>query len=126
MKDQQYYTSSNILMVRPANFGYNEETAKSNAFQSKDKELIEMGTRELARGEFDELVGKLKAAGVNVIVVEDTPSPVKPDAVFPNNWITFHSDGTVITYPMLSEKGGWKGGKILSICLLMIILFPGK
>lgn len=95
-------TTSHILMVRPANFGFNEETAKSNAFQSTTHGLTNEQARQLAVVEFDDFVKNLRAAGVNVIVVEDTPEPVKPDAVFPNNWVTFHHDGTVVTYPMLS------------------------
>ena len=96
-------TTSNILMIRPAHFGYNEETAASNAFQSKKDASDEAGVSRQALREFDAFVEKLKAKGINVIVVDDTPEPVKPDAVFPNNWVTFHHDGTVITYPMLSK-----------------------
>ncbi len=102
MSNRIFQTTSNILMVRPANFGYNEETAASNAFQSKNEGLQSREASKQAIEEFDNLVEKLQSKGVNVIVVEDTPTPVKPDAVFPNNWITFHQNGTVITYPMLS------------------------
>ncbi|MCO6481100.1 MAG: amidinotransferase [Phaeodactylibacter sp.] len=87
-------------MIRPAHFGYNEETALNNAFQVMDKSL---GLREVRQGairEFDAFVEKLRSAGVDVIVVEDTDTPVKLDAVFPNNWVTFHEDGRVVTYPM--------------------------
>jgi hypothetical protein len=97
-------TTSNILMVRPANFGFNEETADSNAFQSKDQHLAANEIKQKAIEEFDAFVGKLRAKGVNVIVVQDTSEPLKPDAVFPNNWITFHQNGTIITYPMLSKS----------------------
>ncbi len=103
MSESIFQTTSNILMVRPANFGFNEETAASNAFQSKDEYLNERLASQKAVSEFDAFVDKLRLNGINVIVVEDTPNPVKPDAVFPNNWVTFHQDGTVITYPMLSE-----------------------
>lgn len=97
-------TTSNILMVRPANFGFNEETADSNAFQSKDQHLAANEIKQKAIEEFDAFVDKLRAKGVNVIVVQDTSEPLKPDAVFPNNWITFHQNGTIITYPMLSKS----------------------
>lgn len=97
-------TTSNILMVRPANFGFNEETAASNAFQSKDQHLQANEIKQKAIEEFDAFVNKLRAKGVNVIVVQDTPEPLKPDAVFPNNWITFHQNGIIITYPMLSKS----------------------
>ncbi len=87
-------------MVRPAHFGFNEETAVNNAFQVMDKSLEPREVRQGARREFDAFVEKLRSAGVEVIVVEDTETPVKLDAVFPNNWITFHEDGRVVTYPM--------------------------
>lgn len=87
-------------MVRPAHFGYNPETATNNAFQSLNPDLTATEVQEKARVEFDTFVGRLRAAGVQVHVAEDTHSPVKPDAVFPNNWVTFHEDGTVVTYPM--------------------------
>ena len=90
-------------MVRPANFGFNEETAASNAFQSKDDQLNAATASKKAIAEFDAFVEKLRSKGINIIVAEDTVNPVKPDAVFPNNWVTFHQNGTIITYPMLSK-----------------------
>ncbi len=89
-------------MVRPANFAFNEETAASNAFQSRDGKLSAAEMRERAMQEFDGFVAQLRNAGVDVIVAEDTPTPVKTDAVFPNNWVTFHQEGFIVTYPMLS------------------------
>ena len=87
-------------MVRPAAFGYNPETAASNAFQqsegAENKETIQ--TQALV--EFDVFVEKLRSVGIDVVVVEDLPEPLTPDAVFPNNWISFHTNGTVVTYPM--------------------------
>ena len=97
-------TTHHILMVRPANFGFNEQTAASNAFQTQDQSLSIREVRETAIAEFDAFVSKLREAGVEVHVMEDSPRPIKTDAVFPNNWVTFHADGTVITYPMLSEN----------------------
>ena len=86
-----------------ANFGFNTETAESNAFQtfddSEDPEFI----KEKAIVEFDTFVNDLRTRGIKVHVIEDTISPVKPDAVFPNNWITFHEDGSIVTYPMQAE-----------------------
>jgi hypothetical protein len=87
-------------MVRPASFGFNEETAANNAFQSNDQALGKDQISQAAIQEFDAFVEKLRSYGVNVIVAEDSPFPAKPDAVFPNNWISFHDDGTVYTYPM--------------------------
>ncbi len=95
-------TTRHILMVRPANFGFNPETAANNAFQQNDNSLQPEQIRVAAQKEFDGFVKKLRAAGVNVIAVRDSKTPVKPDAVFPNNWVTFHQEGYVITYPMFS------------------------
>jgi len=97
-------TTSNILMIRPANFGFNEETADNNSFQTRAKVLSEEEVKIRAQREFDTMVEKLRTKGINVIVIEDTATPIKPDAVFPNNWITFHEDGTILTYPMYSAK----------------------
>lgn len=93
-------TTSHILMVRPANFGFNEQTAEDNAFQQRDNDLSTLEVKTKAVKEFDDFVQLLRLSGVDVIVIEDTNTPHKTDAVFPNNWITFHSDGTVITYPI--------------------------
>ena len=91
-------------MVRPAAFGFNPETASSNAFQNENRELSrrEIGLR--ARREFDLMVERLRAADVEVIVFEDSETPAKPDAVFPNNWISFHHDGTVVLYSMFAPS----------------------
>lgn len=95
-------TSSNILMIRPANFGFNPETAASNFYQQQDERPIS-DLHEIARQEFDGFVAMLRAEDINVIVIEDTPLPVKTDAVFPNNWFTTHMDGKLILYPMASS-----------------------
>lgn len=87
-------------MVRPACFGFNEETASSNAFQSNDQTFTQEEIRTQAIREFNGFVARLREQGVEVCVMEDNPDIVKPDAVFPNNWVTFHADGTVVTYPM--------------------------
>lgn len=88
------------MMVRPANFGYNPQTAENNAFQTAETELSVTEIKEAAKREFDGFVAKLRAAGVQVMVVEEPTEPIRPDSVFPNNWVTFHHNGTVITYPM--------------------------
>jgi hypothetical protein len=93
-------TSSHILMLRPANFGFNPETAESNAFQSQDQSMNPEEIRKRAVEEFDTFVNMLRGKFIHVHVYEDTEIPVKPDAIFPNNWVTFHEDGSVITYPM--------------------------
>ncbi|MFN0014502.1 MAG: citrulline utilization hydrolase CtlX [Saprospiraceae bacterium] len=95
-------TTRHILMVRPTNFGFNEETAANNAFQSRDGRLSPDAMRQKAVEEFDAFVQRLRDAGVDVLVAQDSPTPVKPDAVFPNNWATFHQEGLLITYPMFA------------------------
>jgi hypothetical protein len=88
-----------VLMIRPAAFDYNPETAASNRMQQRPAH----GTgaaQERALAEFDGCVHTLRSEGIRVCVVEDTPEPAKPDAVFPNNWVSFHRDGTVVLYPM--------------------------
>ena len=95
-------TTDSVLMTRPAHFGSNPETAPSNAFQHPDA-LSDLPNRVIQRAaveEFERVVAALSDAGVRVCVVDDTPHPVKPDAVFPNNWFTTHDDGTVVLYPM--------------------------
>jgi hypothetical protein len=85
-------------MIRPVRFASNAETASSNAFQQNG---MDAGVAQLlAQREFDAYVQALRAAGVNVIVVEDTPHPHTPDSLFPNNWVSFHADGSVLLYPM--------------------------
>lgn len=87
-------------MVRPSNFGFNTETAANNAFQINDKSLSVAEIQQKAMLEFDNFVTILRGQGINVVVAEDSPLPVKTDAVFPNNWITSHGDGTMVLYPM--------------------------
>lgn len=89
-----------ILMVRPRHFGYDPETASNNAFQVNDTSLSVSEIEEKAREEFDRFVNVLRTAGINIIQIEDTDSPRKPDAVFPNNWFTTHQNGSLITYPL--------------------------
>ncbi len=92
-----------VLMIRPANFRNNEQTAVNNFFQSdSDVKVIDLNTK--AQKEFDQLKDKLVAAGVRVITVEDTTDTDTPDAVFPNNWISFHENGDVAMYPMFAEN----------------------
>ena len=91
-----------VLMVRPASFEFNPQTAASNAFQ-KGADLPGDGeTQRLVLMEFDGVAKALQRAGVEVLIASDTPRPAKPDAIFPNNWVSFHFDGTVALYPMLA------------------------
>jgi len=98
------HTTNTIMMVRPANFGFNAETAANNAFQSNDRGETAMNIARQARNEFDNMVEILRSKGVEIFVIEDNVDPKKPDAIFPNNWISFHKSGAVITYPMFAEN----------------------
>jgi hypothetical protein len=93
-------TSGSVLMVRPARFGFHAEAAQSNVFArpAADADLIQDPDRE-----FDSVVTVLEDSGVEVLILDDTPHPPKPDAVFANNWVSFHSDGTMVLYPMATE-----------------------
>ena len=91
-----------VLMVRPCKFYPNPETAADNSFQAR-VDCAADALSEVARIEFDAAVQTLHAAGVNVHVFEDTAEPEKPDAVFPNNWISTHHDGRIALFPMYSN-----------------------
>jgi hypothetical protein len=94
--------SPQILMVRPSHFAYNEQTAESNSFQNIPQDISDIQSKVLA--EFDAAVATLRNAGIDVWVIEDTDGVIKPDAIFPNNWISTHEDGTIILYPMLTPN----------------------
>jgi hypothetical protein len=94
-------STNSVLMIRPCRFYPNPETAADNAFQMRvDCAVDSLSTA--ARKEFDTAVQTLRAAGVNVHVFKDTGEPEKPDAVFPNNWISTHHDGRIALFPMYS------------------------
>jgi hypothetical protein len=98
---EQSQCAGAVLMVRPRHFGYNAETAGSNRFQTPaGSELVAAQ----AMAEFDGFAAALQAEGVTVCVAQDSDQPRKPDAVFPNNWVSFHADGTVVLYPMQAEN----------------------
>lgn len=92
-----------ILMVRPARFRMNEQTAVNNFFQEK-LDILEDTITLKAQKEFDAFVTVLRAAGVRVIVYQDDLNPDTPDSLFPNNWISTHADGAVAVYPMFAEN----------------------
>jgi hypothetical protein len=85
-------------MVRPRTFGYNPETAATNTFQRT--EAGPAAAEAAAVGEFEQLARALAGEGVEVCIAQDSATPPKPDAVFPNNWVSFHADGTLVVYPM--------------------------
>lgn len=94
-------TASHVLMVRPCSFGFNVQTASNNAFQRSG---FESGAQDAALREFDSFVALLRSHGITVDVIEDTPEPHTPDSIFPNNWFSTHSDGTLVLYPMFAPN----------------------
>jgi hypothetical protein len=97
-------TTNSILMIRPVAFRMNEQTAVNNYYQKVLDNLLPATVNAKAQEEFDAFVKKLRAVGVNVIVVDDTLNPDTPDSIFPNNWISFHENGDVALYPMFAEN----------------------
>lgn len=95
--------TNNILMIRPVNFRMNEQTAVNNYFM-EDLDLQNQTINVKAQKEFDDFVEVLRSKGVNAIVVDDTIETDTPDSIFPNNWVSFHSNGTVAVYPMFAEN----------------------
>ncbi|MDP5230363.1 MAG: arginine deiminase-related protein [Cellulophaga sp.] len=95
--------TNTILMIRPVSFRMNEQTAVNNYFQ-EDIDIKNEEINLLAQQEFDAFVTVLKAKGIDVVVIDDTKNPDTPDSIFPNNWISFHEDGTVGIYPMFAEN----------------------
>jgi hypothetical protein len=91
-------------MIRPHAFGYNPETAATNTFQRPQDPRTAADAGAQARAEFERLAQALSSEGISVCAVDDTTQPVKPDAVFPNNWLSFHDDGTLVLYPMQSAS----------------------
>lgn len=90
-----------IMMVRPVGFRMNEETAVNNYFQ-EDIQIRNEEVNRMAQEEFDQFVQKLREVGINVIVVDDKKDLDTPDSIFPNNWVSFHEDGTAVVYPMFA------------------------
>jgi hypothetical protein len=99
-----FQSAADVVMIRPARFGSNPETLESNRFQSPGTDRASADVQRAALAEFDSLVNALQSAGIGVHVFDDTIAPVKPDAVFPNNWFSTHADGTVVLYPMLAPN----------------------
>ena len=95
--------TNHILMIRPAQFRMNEQTAVNNYFQAQAGMTPE-AVEKKAQEEFDAYVSVLREKGVQVTVVQDTLDPDTPDALFPNNWVSFHQDATVALYPMFAEN----------------------
>lgn len=94
--------ASKIFLVRPAQFGYNPQTAASNSFQKLPEYSRDESSR-MALAEFDAFAAGISGLGIQVVVGEDRAQPHTPDAVFPNNWFSTHPDGTLVLYPMEAE-----------------------
>ena len=97
-------TTNSILMIRPVSFRMNEQTVVNNYYQKVIENLSPENVNAKAQEEFDTFVEKLRAVGVNVVVVDDTMNPDTPDSIFPNNWISFHQNSDVALYPMFAEN----------------------
>lgn len=93
--------TSHILMIKPVKFDFNTETAVNNLFQVRS---TDPAVQEKALAEFEAFIEVLQKNGMDVMVIEDSPDPHTPDSVFPNNWISFHENGTLILYPMFAEN----------------------
>ena len=96
--------TNSIMMIRPVSFSMNEETAVNNYYQQKEENASAADIQNQALAQFDAMVERLEGEGVHVTVIEDTPTPATPDSIFPNNWISFHTDGTLRLYPMYAEN----------------------
>ena len=89
-------------MIRPINFGYNEETAQDNHYQIKDS--IIKNSNKSAQKEFDNMVNNLRQNGISVHVFQDDEKDYTPDSIFPNNWVSFHENGDLGLFPMYAEN----------------------
>lgn len=94
-------TTPHVLMIRPVDFKFNEQTASDNKFQVASEQA---DVQQKALAEFDGFVNVLRENGVDVTVISDTLEPATPDSIFPNNWVSFHEDGAVFLYPMHSPN----------------------
>ncbi len=101
----QPQSTARIMMIRPVQFGFNTETAASNEFQQKDFDHSSSEeTQTKAREEFDLMISQLSLTGLDLHIFDDTDDAYRPDAVFSNNWISFHQSGKVVLYPMMAEN----------------------
>lgn len=102
-------TTSTVLMIRPARFAFNSDTAINNRFQQPI--LGAAAAQDKALEEFDGYVEILRTHGVEVLVIQDTPTPHTPDSIFPNNWWSSHADGSIVLYPMEGRNRRLERGK---------------
>ncbi|MCB9033612.1 MAG: amidinotransferase [Chitinophagales bacterium] len=96
--------TNHLMMIRPANFSYNIETAQNNYFQNNISNNNNNNIQEEALIEFDRMTSLLLKNNISITIINDTITPIKPDAIFPNNWISTHSNRTIFLYPMYSKN----------------------
>ena len=101
-KEFMRQSTNSILMIRPNNFGFNEETSNDNHYQNK--EFFESNSNKNAQKEFDNMVNNLKQNGISVHVFQDDKNDYTPDSIFPNNWVSFHENGDVGLFPMYAKN----------------------
>lgn len=104
MSDPENQLARAVLMIRPVAFRSNPQTADSNQFQRDPGVVDPLLEQRAAAVQFQGLVDTLRAAGIGVVVEPDLPTPETPDSIFPNNWVSFHADGTVVIYPMMAPN----------------------
>jgi hypothetical protein len=97
-------SAATVLMIRPVRFNGNPQTSESNRFQNPTSQGEDVHVQQAALAEFNALASALRARGVRLVEIEDTPIPHTPDSIFPNNWVSFHADGTAVLYPMFAEN----------------------
>ena len=102
--DSMKQSTNHILMIRPVMFRFNEQTAVNNYYMHKPKHADPEDIQREAKVQFDTFVETLRNHGVHVIAIEDTIEPSTPDSIFPNNWVSFHSDGRIGVYPMYASN----------------------
>lgn len=104
MTIEEFQNAADVVMIRPVRFVGNPQTAASNSFQLTPAHVTAEQAQAAASREFDGLATALRDAGVRVHAFDDTLQPQTPDSIFPNNWVSFHADGSVVLYPMLAEN----------------------
>jgi hypothetical protein len=104
MTIEEFQSAADVVMIRPVLFTGNPQTSASNRFQAIPAHVPAGQAQAAASREFDGLATVLRDAGVSVHAFDDTPEPHTPDSIFPNNWVSFHADGSVVLYPMLAEN----------------------
>jgi hypothetical protein len=102
MTIEEFQSAADVMMIRPVHFIGNPQTSASNRFQITQQHVGPAQAQAAAAREFDGLATALRDAGVSVHAFDDTPQPHTPDSIFPNNWVSFHADGSVVLYPMLA------------------------